>query len=153
MYQHAIYICIICISWLKKLISGDKKLISAELKCVTWFTYFWIYFKVWLCLVSSLSNICDRLGRREPFCFTHLWAVLKRLILNNVKEVPFSILQPATEDDTNSLEQVTSRFEKVFPNMDCMNDAKKSPKVLDVFQTHCTSTTYFFKQLYWMITP
>ena len=132
MYQHAIYICIICISWLKKLISGDKKLISAELKCVTWFTY---------------------LGRREPFCFTHLWAVLKRLILNNVKEVPFSILQPATEDDTNSLEQVTSRFEKVFPNMDCMNDAKKSPKMLDVFQTHCTSTTYFFKQLYWMITP
>ena len=46
MYYNAIYVCIICISWLKKLISGEKKLMLAELKCVTWFIYIWIYFKV-----------------------------------------------------------------------------------------------------------
>ena len=64
------------------------------------------------------------LRRRDYFCSIHLWAAPKRPILNKVKEEPFSIVQPATEYDTNSLEQVTSRFE-VFPNIDCMNDAKK----------------------------
>ena len=51
----------------------------------------------------------------------------------SLKDLPFSILQPATEDDINSLEQAIGELNETFPNMDSMNDAKKSTVVLDFF--------------------
>lgn len=61
------------------------------------------------------------------------------------KDVPFSMLQPATEDDIRSLGQASGELDERFPNMDGMNNAKKSTEVQDFFQKHCTSRTYFFQ--------
>ena len=55
------------------------------------------------------------------------------------------MLQPATEDDIRSLGQASGELDERFPNMDGMNNAKKSTEVQDFFQKHCTSRTYFFQ--------
>ena len=51
----------------------------------------------------------------------------------SVKDVPFSILHPATEDDINSLGQAIGEFGEAFQNMGCGYNAKKLLVVLDFF--------------------
>lgn len=51
----------------------------------------------------------------------------------SLKDVPFSILHPAAEDDINSLGQAIGEFGEAFRNMGCRYNAKKSLVVLDFF--------------------
>ena len=42
-----------------------------------------------------------------------------------LKDVPFSILQPTTEDEINSLRLLIGELDETFPKMGSMNDTKK----------------------------
>ena len=49
------------------------------------------------------------------------------------KDVPFSILHSAAEDDINSLGQAIGEFGEAFRNMGCRYNGKKSLVVLNFF--------------------
>ena len=63
----------------------------------------------------------------------------------SLKDIPFSILQPATDEHIDSLEQTLSELDEGFPDMNSMIDIKKLEAVLDFYNKHCTSRTYFFQ--------
>ena len=51
----------------------------------------------------------------------------------SLKDVPFSILHPAAEDDINSLGQAIGECGEAFRNMGCRYNGKKSLVVLNFF--------------------
>ena len=86
------------------------------------------------------SNIDVRINceHNEPF--------KKKFIayMRSLKNVPFSILQPAAENDINYLGEAIGELDEVFPNMDNMDDKKKVHQYYLIFSRTIVNQEYIF---------
>ena len=63
----------------------------------------------------------------------------------SLKDVPFNILQPATEEDVNFLENALNELDDNSQYINNINEMKNYPMVSEFNEKHCTSRTYFFQ--------
>ena len=63
----------------------------------------------------------------------------------SLKDVPFNILQPATEEDGNFLKNALDELDDNFQHINNINEMKNYHKVSEFHEKHCTSRTYFFQ--------
>ena len=68
-------------------------------------------------------------------------------ILGNLtlKGVPYTILKPATEDDTDFLENALFEVDENFQTINSVNEIRRYPTVADFYEKHCTSRPYYFQ--------
>ena len=63
----------------------------------------------------------------------------------SLKDDPFNILQPATEEDVNFLENPLNELDDNFQHINNINEMKNYPMVLEFYEKQCTLRTYFFQ--------
>ena len=64
--------------------------------------------------------------------------------IRSLKNVPFSILQPAAENDINYLGEAIGELDEVFPNMDNIDDKKKAHQYYLIFSRTIVNQEYIF---------